>query len=65
MPWSAVPLDIASRVLNAAFIRRAWSAPQAIYVGFKGGDNAAYHSHMDLSPQDRTARSPDRSGKME
>ncbi len=28
--------------------RSAWGKPDALYVGFKGGDNKANHSHLDL-----------------
>jgi len=34
--------------INVAFLRSAWSDPQALYVGFKGGDNHWSHSHADL-----------------
>ena len=30
------------------FFRSAWNDPKAVYVGFKGGDNKANHSHLDL-----------------
>ena len=33
---------------HLAFFRSAWDDPQAFYVGFKGGDNKANHSHIDL-----------------
>ena len=34
--------------INAAFFRTSWNDPQAIYVAFKGGDNHASHTHLDL-----------------
>ena len=33
---------------NIVFLRSAWEDPSALWVGFKGGDNAANHSHLDL-----------------
>ena len=33
---------------GVACFRSAWDDPQAIYVGFKGGDNSANHAHLDL-----------------
>ncbi|MCX5655526.1 MAG: heparinase II/III family protein, partial [Planctomycetota bacterium] len=32
---------------DVVFLRSAWNDPQALWVGFKGGDNAANHSHLD------------------
>jgi hypothetical protein len=43
-----LPLDRLYRGVNVAFFRSAWEDPQAIFVGFKGGDNQANHSHLDL-----------------
>jgi hypothetical protein len=43
-----VPLDAFFRGINVAFFRSAWEDPQALYVGFKGGNNKANHSHLDL-----------------
>jgi hypothetical protein len=42
------PLAQQFRGANAAFIRSSWSDPNALYVGAKGGDNAASHAHLDL-----------------
>jgi len=42
------PLDARFRAINVAFFRSAWDDRDAVYVGFKGGDNAANHSHLDL-----------------
>lgn len=36
------------RGVNVAFFRSGWEDPRAVYVGFKGGDNKANHSHLDL-----------------
>ena len=43
-----LPLDGLYRGINVAFFRSAWNDPQALFVGFKGGDNRANHSHLDL-----------------
>ncbi len=42
------PLAQQFRGANAAFIRSSWTDPNALYVGAKGGDNAASHAHLDL-----------------
>lgn len=42
------PLDQQFRGANAAFLRTSWTDPNALYVGAKGGDNAASHAHLDL-----------------
>jgi hypothetical protein len=34
--------------VNVAFMRSSWTDPKAFWVGFKGGDNRANHSHLDL-----------------
>jgi len=34
--------------VNAVMLRSGWNEPGATYVGFKGGDNGANHSHLDL-----------------
>ena len=36
------------RGVDVAFVRSAWNERNAIFVGFKGGDNKANHSHLDL-----------------
>jgi hypothetical protein len=33
---------------DVVFLRSAWDEPQALWAGFKGGDNAANHSHLDI-----------------
>jgi hypothetical protein len=43
-----MPLDARFRGIDVAFMRSAWLDPEAWFVGFKGGDNAANHSHLDL-----------------
>ena len=43
-----VPRDAYFTGVDAAFFRSAWEDPNAIFVGFKGGDNKANHSHLDL-----------------
>lgn len=42
------PLRAFFRRTEVACFRTAWDDPQAVFVGFKGGDNAANHSHLDL-----------------
>ena len=34
--------------VNVAFLRGAWDSPDAVWIGVKGGDNHANHSHLDL-----------------
>ena len=48
LPDSAQPLDKLFRGIDVAFFRSAWNDKDAIFVGFKGGDNTANHSHLDL-----------------
>jgi len=44
-----VPLDLHFHgAADIAILRSAWDDPHAIFVGFKAGDNAANHSHLDL-----------------
>jgi len=45
---SGVPLDACYMGIDVAFTRSSWTDPDAIFVGFKGGDNQANHSHLDL-----------------
>jgi hypothetical protein len=42
------PLVQQFRGANAAFLRSSWTDSNALYVGAKGGDNAASHAHLDL-----------------
>jgi hypothetical protein len=48
MKASNAPLDAMFRGVNVTCFRSAWDDPDAFYVGFKGGDNKANHSHLDL-----------------
>jgi len=34
--------------VNVVFLRSRWEDERAIFIGFKGGDNKANHSHLDL-----------------
>jgi hypothetical protein len=43
-----LPRDALFRGVHVACFRSAWNDPQAVYLGFKGGDNRANHSHLDL-----------------
>jgi hypothetical protein len=43
-----LPLDAHFQRIHVTVMRSAWQDPQAIYVGFKGGDNKAGHAHLDL-----------------
>jgi hypothetical protein len=45
---SGLPLHKLFRRDDIVFLRGAWEDPNALWVGFKGGDNAANHSHLDL-----------------
>ena len=42
------PLDNFFRGVDVAFLRSAWEGRNALWVGFKGGNNGANHSHLDL-----------------
>jgi hypothetical protein len=42
------PLDKYFRGAEVAVLRSGWDDPQALFVGFKAGDNKANHSHLDL-----------------
>jgi hypothetical protein len=43
-----MPLDRTFRGVEAVFLRSAWEERDAVFIGFKGGDNRANHSHLDL-----------------
>jgi hypothetical protein len=43
-----LPLDKYFRGAEVALLRSDWDNPQALFVGFKAGDNKANHSHLDL-----------------
>lgn len=45
---SARPLDRLFRADNVVYFRSAWNDPNALFVGFKGGDNKVNHGHLDL-----------------
>jgi len=45
---SGLALDALFRGVEVAFFRSAWEDANAIFVGFKGGNNGANHSHLDL-----------------
>jgi hypothetical protein len=46
---SDLPLDFHFRgVADIAVFRSAWNDPRAIFVGFKAGENADHHNHLDL-----------------
>lgn len=45
---AAMPLDIRYQAAHLAFFRSAWNDKNALYVGFKGGDNKTNHAHLDL-----------------
>lgn len=45
---AGVPLDAWFKGVHVVFLRGSWSDPDATWVGFKGGDNRANHSHLDL-----------------
>ncbi len=42
------PLDAYFKGIDVIFLRSAWDDPNATFIGFKGGDNKANHSHLDL-----------------
>ncbi len=46
-PPADAPLDRHFRHADVAMLRGNWT-PSAVYVGFKGGDNKANHSHLEL-----------------
>jgi hypothetical protein len=43
-----LPLDKYFRTAEIALLRSEWENPQALFVGFKAGDNKANHSNLDL-----------------
>ncbi len=45
---SGLPLDAFYKGIDVAFFRSTWNDPKALFIGFKGGDNKANHSHLDL-----------------
>jgi hypothetical protein len=47
-PSAPPPLDKYFRHTEVVTMRSAWDDPNALFVGFKAGDNKATHSHLDL-----------------
>lgn len=47
-PASPPPLDKYYRNSEITVMRSAWDDPDALFVGFKSGDNKANHSNLDL-----------------
>jgi hypothetical protein len=45
---AGIPRDMHFRHVNAVSLRGGWNDRTATWVGFKAGDNAANHSHLDL-----------------
>jgi len=45
---AGLALDKYFRGAEVAVLRSDWDNPQALFVGFKAGDNKANHSHLDL-----------------
>ena len=45
---AGLPLDKYFRGAEVAVMRSEWENPQALFVGFKAGDNKANHSHLDV-----------------
>jgi hypothetical protein len=45
---SEMPLGRYFRDAEVVTMRSAWDDPNAIFVGFKAGDNKANHSHLDI-----------------
>ena len=45
---AGLPLNKCFRDAEVAVLRSDWENPQALFVGFKAGDNKANHSHLDL-----------------
>jgi hypothetical protein len=47
-PASSLPLDKHFCRKEIAFFRSAWDDRDAVFIGFKAGDNKATHGHLDL-----------------
>ncbi len=47
-PQAGQPTAAVYRGVDVAIFRSSWTDPNAFWVGFKGGDNRANHSHLDL-----------------
>lgn len=44
----AIPKNAHYKGIDVVFLRGEWNDHNALFVGFKGGDNKANHSHLDL-----------------
>ena len=42
------PLQRMFRGVEVGFLHSDWEDPNGVFFGFKGGDNKANHSHLDL-----------------
>jgi hypothetical protein len=47
-PAESFPLAGVWKGVDVALMRTSWTDSKAIWIGFKGGDNQANHSHLDL-----------------
>ena len=47
-PTAPLPLDKYYRHTDVVTMRSAWNDTNALFVGFKAGDNQAAHNHLDL-----------------
>jgi len=47
-PAGTLPLARHFRHADVVLMRSAWDDPQAVFVGFKAGDNKVNHSHLEL-----------------
>lgn len=45
---ASIPLDKYYTRVELATMRSSWTDPDALYIGFKAGDNGVSHSHLDL-----------------
>ena len=46
---SELPLDLHfGGIADIAVFRSAWNDPRAVFLGFKAGENADHHGHLDL-----------------
>ncbi|HXX95387.1 MAG TPA: heparinase II/III family protein [Planctomycetota bacterium] len=45
---AGLPLDKHFRGDDLVFLRGSWEDPQAVWIGFKGGDSTVGHSHLDM-----------------
>lgn len=43
-----LPLDRHFAGVSVVTLRSQWQDPQALFIGFKGGDNRVNHAHLDL-----------------